>query len=353
MPTIQFKGKNTIWNHHLSVPYHALEEIEGLHFQPEKAGGNTIVEGDNLIALKTLLPQYAGKVKCIYIDPPYNTGNEGWAYNDKVNSPLINQWLGKEVGPDDLTKHDKWLCMMVPRLKLLRDLMADDGVIIISIDDHEAGYLEVIMGEIFGKSNFIGLLPTIMNLKGNQDEFGFAGTHEYTLVYAKDKLQCNLNEFTIEDEGLEDWGKDDYGFYKKGANLKATGQNGPREKRQNLYYPLLYKNSEISTISLDEYDPIYNKETKEFNDGYLDKLRQKYEAKDYTFILPISEGQKLSWRWQLSKITSDPHNIIVSESDDGIAIYKKQRPSLGERPSKSQNLLFISQSIAVATALTN
>lgn len=155
MPTLQFKGKNIIWNHHLSVPYHTLEEVQELHFQPEKSNGNLIIEGDNLIALKALLPEYAGKVDIIYIDPPYNTGKEGWVYNDNVNSPLINHWLGKIVGSDDLTKHDKWLCMMTPRLKLLRDLLADDGLIFISIDDYEYHNLRILMDEIFGEQNFI------------------------------------------------------------------------------------------------------------------------------------------------------------------------------------------------------
>jgi DNA methylase. len=116
MPTLQFKGKNIIWNHHLAVPFHTLDEVPELHYQPEKANGNMIIEGDNLLALKALLPQFAGKIKCIYIDPPYNTGNDngqgkGWIYNDNVNSPLIKEWTGKEVGIDDLTRHDKWLCM--------------------------------------------------------------------------------------------------------------------------------------------------------------------------------------------------------------------------------------------------
>lgn len=155
MPTLQFKGKNAIWNHHLSVPYHTLESETSLDFQPEKGSGNFIVEGDNLLALKALLPQYAGKIKCIYIDPPYNTGNENWVYNDNVNSPLIQEWLGKEVGRDDLTRHDKWLCMMVPRLKLLRELLSDDGVIFVSIDDEEQHNLRLIIDEIFGLDNFI------------------------------------------------------------------------------------------------------------------------------------------------------------------------------------------------------
>src|SRR3990167_9204054 len=108
MPTLQFKGKNIIWNHHLSVPYHTLEEVPRLHFKPEKSNGNLIIEGDNLLALKALLPMYAGKIKCVCIDPPYNTGTPIgiWTYSDNVNSPLLREWLGKEVGADDLTKHD-------------------------------------------------------------------------------------------------------------------------------------------------------------------------------------------------------------------------------------------------------
>jgi len=154
MPTLQFKGKNIIWNHHLSVPYHTLEEVSKLHFQTEKANGNFIIEGDNLLALKALLPMYAGKVKVICIDPPYNTGNEGWIYNDSVNSPLIKDWLGKEVGKDDLTRHDKWLCMMTPRLKLLRELLADDGGIFINIDYNEEAHIRLLMDEVFGEENY-------------------------------------------------------------------------------------------------------------------------------------------------------------------------------------------------------
>src|SRR5699024_2041572 len=112
MPTLQFKGKNIIWNYHLSVPYHSLQEVEELHFQEEESNENLISEGDNLIALKSLLPKYAGRIKCIYIDPPYNTGKEDWIYSDKVNSPLIKEWLNKTVAKEDMTRHDKWLCMM-------------------------------------------------------------------------------------------------------------------------------------------------------------------------------------------------------------------------------------------------
>ena len=155
MPTLGFKGRSIIWNHHLGIPYHALEEVSSLHYRPEAGSGHVIVEGDNLLALKALLPRYSGRVKCIYIDPPYNTGNEGWAYNDKVNSPMIKEWLGRTVDKEDLTRHDKWLCMMVPRLRLLRELLRDDGVIFISIDDNEVHNLRTVMDEIFGEENFV------------------------------------------------------------------------------------------------------------------------------------------------------------------------------------------------------
>ncbi len=187
MPTLQFKGKNIIWNHHLAVPFHTLDEVPELHYQPEKANGNMIIEGDNLIALKALLPQFAGQIKCIYIDPPYNTGNEGWIYNDKVNSPLIKEWFGKVVGGgEDLTRHDKWMCMMTPRLKLLRDLLKNDGVIFISIDDNEAANLKLLLDEVFGSENFIAQSVVQLNPRGRTLDRFLAKTYEYIFIYGKD-----------------------------------------------------------------------------------------------------------------------------------------------------------------------
>ena len=212
MPTIQFKGKNIIWNHHLSVPYHTLEEVEDLHFQPEKADGNIIVEGDNLIALKALLPQYAGKIKCIYIDPPYNTGNEGWVYNDNVNSPMIKEWLGNQVGSDDLTRHDKWLCMMTPRMQLLRDLLSNDGAIFISIDDNALSYLRNICDEIFGEHNFVAALPRITK-KAGKTTGSIAKNNDYVVVYKRDEnleladIEIDDDSYELEDEYVETRGK--------------------------------------------------------------------------------------------------------------------------------------------------
>ncbi len=156
MPTLEFKGKQHIYAHHLTVPYRPLEQDTNRSCNPAQADDNLIIHGDNLHALKALLPRYANRIKCIYIDPPYNTGNEGWVYNDNVNSPLMKGWLlaNQPVDGEDLERHDKWLCMMWPRLHLLKELLAEDGIIFISIDDNEQHHLRMLMDEIFGKTNF-------------------------------------------------------------------------------------------------------------------------------------------------------------------------------------------------------
>ena len=146
---------------------------------------NLILEGDNLAALKALLPTYQGKVKCIYIDPPYNTGNEGWAYNDKVNSPMMQEWLGKVVDRDDLTRHDKWCCMMLPRLKLLRELLRDDGAIFVSIDDNEVHRLRSLMDEVFGEDNFLTTTIWQKVFSPKNTAKHFSEDHDFILVYAR------------------------------------------------------------------------------------------------------------------------------------------------------------------------
>lgn len=154
MAALTFKGKPFVQNYHLTVKYHELVPKKAKSLTDKvRLDDNLIIHGDNLKALKALLPTYAGKVKCIYIDPPYNTGNENWAYNDNVNSPMMQEWLGKVVDREDLTRHDKWLCMMMPRLKLLKELLGEDGVICISIDDTELAHLVTMMDEIFGEEN--------------------------------------------------------------------------------------------------------------------------------------------------------------------------------------------------------
>jgi len=190
MAQIQFKGKSFVQNHHLLVKYHELIPKQSKSLTDKVSlHDNLIIHGDNLIALKALLPLYAGKIKCIYIDPPYNTGNEKWAYNDNVNSPMMQEWLGKVVDKEDLTRHDKWLCMMMPRLKLLRQLLREDGVMFISIDNNEFQRLNLMTEELFGEDNKIAEI--VWDLGTGTTAGHFTRAHEYVLCYAKDKARVN------------------------------------------------------------------------------------------------------------------------------------------------------------------
>lgn len=193
MPTIHFKGKTFVQNHHLAVKYHQLVPKKELSLTDKVSlHDNLIIQGDNLKALKALLPTYAGKVKCIYIDPPYNTGNEKWVYNDNVNSPMINEWLGSIVDKEDMTRHDKWLCMMMPRLKLLRELLSEDGAIFISCDDNEQHRLRGIMDEIFGEQNFIQNIIWQKKFSPQNDAKYFSDNHDFLICYAKNKIDGDV-----------------------------------------------------------------------------------------------------------------------------------------------------------------
>lgn len=192
MPVLTWIGKDKVVNHHRDVPYRVLEHKYG--FRAEDANdrtqtesGNKIIHGDNLEALKSLLPEYEGRIKCIYIDPPYNTGNEKWVYNDNVNDPKIKKWLGEVVGKqgEDLSRHDKWLCMMYPRLKLLHKLLAEDGVIFISIDDNELANLKLLCDEIFGVNNFIDIFSWHKTYSPSNLSHRTKKCLEYVLSYAQ------------------------------------------------------------------------------------------------------------------------------------------------------------------------
>ena len=191
MPTLDWIGKERVINHHSEVPYRVLERVYSFDEEGETIGNNRsenmIIHGDNLEALKALLPKYEGKIKCIYIDPPYNTGNEGWVYNDNVNSPQIKKWLGEVVGKEgeDLSRHDKWLCMMYPRLRLLQKLLSDDGAIFISIDDNELYNLKMLCDEIFGMSCFMGNISWQRTYSMRNDSKGIPAEVEHILVYSK------------------------------------------------------------------------------------------------------------------------------------------------------------------------
>jgi site-specific DNA-methyltransferase (adenine-specific)/adenine-specific DNA-methyltransferase len=192
MPTLNWIGKEAVITHHREVPYRLLEPDPTLGLAEGEAGGrgNLIVEGDNLHALKSLLPRYAGQVKCIYIDPPYNTGNEGWVYNDNVKAPEIVKWLGEVVGKEaeDLSRHDKWLCMMYPRLVLLKQFLREDGAIFVSIDDNEIASLRLLMDEVFGRGNFVAC-SAWQKRYSRENRVAIGDAHEYVVTYAIDPFK--------------------------------------------------------------------------------------------------------------------------------------------------------------------
>ena len=299
MPVLKFKGKAIVHSLHLGAPFHPLEtDREKSHPPPAKGapgagkqppkpslGGNLIIHGDNLRALKALLPKYAGKIKCVYIDPPYNTGSEGWKYNDRVNSPVIKEWLDKEVGLDDLERHDKWLCMMWPRLQLLRELLSDDGVIFVSIDDNECFRLMAIMEEIFGAENYsacfiwekkkkpsflhknVGVVTDfiICYLKNRERAFPFslekttegkkyplnrAGNKASELKFPKGSVQFSLGDQTIEPQDMSEGEIKtelmDRLAVKNGSNLSAFRLKGEWGYSQKTLDKIISEGGKIS-----------------------------------------------------------------------------------------------------------
>lgn len=224
MPVLTWIGKDKVVNHDKELPFRVLKPVKELSVGENSE--NLLIEGDNLEALKALMPFYYGKVKCIYIDPPYNTGNEKWVYNDRVNSPQIKKWLNKVVGAEgeDLCRHDKWLCMMYPRLKLLKDLLSDDGVIFISIDDNEHCNLRQVMDEIFGAKNFVENLIWKSRLGKGATSQLTAKLHEYIMVYAKNIENVNFKT----DKRIRDRDSKE--------RLRQWGQGDSRSDRPTMYY---------------------------------------------------------------------------------------------------------------------
>ena len=292
-----------------------------------KNSENIYISGDNIDALKHLVKSYSGQIKCIYIDPPYNTGNDGFVYSDKFNLSIeklievldINEDEAKRIYSMTNTKsnsHSAWMTFMYPRLYIAKQLLSEDGVIFISIDDNEQSQLKLLCDSVFGEENILGMLPTIMNLKGNNDEYAFSGTHEYTIVYSKNKEKSSIYQLEIDEDETDAWEEDEIGYYKKGANLKSTGVNAPREKRPNLFFPI-YVNKEDNSVSV---------------------IRKN---KDDIEIYPITNGKEMSWRWSKEKFIKQSNDIIVSINDTDVSLYKKQRPSLGDLPtSKPKSILY-------------
>ena len=204
MPELVFKGKEYVYNHHLTVPYRPLEADVTKSIGAPDLGGNLVIHGDNLHALKALLPRYAGKVDLIFIDPPYNTGNEGWCYNDNVNSPMMKEWLSTNpVGIEDMLRHDKWLAMMWPRVTLLKELLAENGSIWMTLDDTEIHRARLLFDEIFGEENFIGQLAWEKVYSPRMDSTGVSKDYDTVLAYAKSKPDVFLADFESREADME------------------------------------------------------------------------------------------------------------------------------------------------------
>jgi adenine-specific DNA-methyltransferase len=253
MPTLDWIGKKAVVGHHREVPFHLLKTNQELSVG-EPGSGNLLVQGDNLLALKALLPYYAGQIKCICIDPPYNTGEEHWAYNDNVNSPEIRRWLsdtlnGKTVDKDDLSRHDKWLCMMMPRLKVLKDLLSRDGIIAVTIDDNEIFYCGQLMDEIFGSNNRLACAPWLAEPSGGKQKTSLRSGHEYVLIYHNGD-SSNLSQEERSAGELDK--KDKWGKYRKGRELLKWGAGSLRTDRPKMWFPLRAPNgSEVFPIRND------------------------------------------------------------------------------------------------------
>ncbi|MBQ7477523.1 MAG: site-specific DNA-methyltransferase [Selenomonadaceae bacterium] len=303
MPRLEWIGKEKVVNHAKEVPFHVLERKYS--FGEGKDG--MVIHGDNLVALKSLLPEYEGRVKCIYIDPPYNTGNEGWVYNDNVNDPRIKKWLGEVVGKEgeDLSRHDKWLCMMYPRLRLLHRLLAQDGFIFISIDVFEYANLKCILDEIFGSTNFRNCIAVRRGIKNVQAQFeevqALSLGHEYIYLYSKSsqsKLPKLNKNFDIEKGGKWDtfWRGTDRPTmrYEMFGQCPETGQwrweKGRATKAAENYRQYLKETNE--EISLDDYYLNHLMATNE----KLDFVRKNESGTVQYYVAPKS-GKLLSDNW--------------------------------------------------------
>ncbi|MBW7841188.1 MAG: site-specific DNA-methyltransferase [Ignavibacteriales bacterium] len=264
MPTLNWIGKQAVEKHHLEIPYRLLEYDDSLS-AGDKESGNLLIQGDNLHALKALLPYYAGKVKCIYIDPPYNTGKEGWKYNDNVNAPEIKAWLNKTVGneEEDFTRHDKWLCMMYPRLNILYKFLKRDGIIFISIDDNELDSLKFLLDEIFGEKNRLGIL--VWDLGTGTAAGNFTRSHEYILAYARNKFSLKNfkyigNDDLISERAVKKISKGNPasritfppGIEFEGTTAIFTGEIGRSEKIRIVDGSFIFENGKLkSTVTLE------------------------------------------------------------------------------------------------------
>jgi adenine-specific DNA-methyltransferase len=287
MPEIVFKGKEFVYNHHLTVPYRPLVAHADKGVGAPDLSGNLIIHGDNLAALKSLLPRYAGKVDLIFIDPPYNTGNEGWCYSDGVNSPIMREWLSTNpVDAEDMLRHDKWLCMMWPRLTLLRELLSERGSLWMTLDDNEVHRARMVMDELFGDSRHVATVIWEKADRPKMDAETFSTRHDTMLVYAKDAEHMVLNRLRGDDDQpaahYDRTDGDGRRYYLK--PLRAMGGDDTREARPSLFYALT--------------------------------------APDGSKVLPKKpDGSDGRWRWSEARAAQDSHRIEWRQTDAGWVPY--------------------------------
>lgn len=306
MPTLDWIGKNKVVNYHLDVPYHVLErkysyDVEGQH-EEDNGSENMIIHGENLLALKSLLPQYEGKIKCIYIDPPYNTGNEGWIYNDNVNDPRIKRWLGEVVGKegDDLSRHDKWLCMIYPRLRLLQKLLHQDGCLMISIGYHELNNLVQVCKEIFSTKQIV---TVTVQTSGGKPSGGFNYLHEYIVFVVPVDFKANA---------LDWWGGNSRTPF-EGLTLSTFDKT----QRPNQTYPIFVntRDGAFAGVGKSLQDLI--------NEGAYTGRKEDFEY-DYSVapegtvaVWPItSKGKQCVWRQIASRLIRDWEKGYIKISEN-------------------------------------
>lgn len=286
MSELNFKGKEFVFNHHLTVPHRPLVPDPVKSVGDVRVDGNLVINGDNLHALKALLPMYAGRVDCVFIDPPYNTGNEGWSYNDNVNSPMMQEWLkSNPVGIEDGLRHDKWCAMMWPRLRLIKELISESGSLWVCLDDNEVNRARCMLDEIFGQDRFVGLFVVVNNVKGRNDKEHIALTHEYMLVYSNDEYLSRGLSLT-EEQLAEFEHADPNGARYSLRDLRKRGSEDRREDRESMYFPI-YWDRDSGLLSLEQV------------------------VASAAEILPLrGDGSDGRWRWGRKRVESNLQNLV-------------------------------------------
>lgn len=281
--------------------------------QDKNALTHKLIVGDNYDALLNLLIEYRGKIDVIYIDPPYGKDSMGEFAQTNYENAITR---------------DNLLSMLYPRLVLARQLLSDTGVIFCSIDDKNQAYVKGLFDEVFEESNFQYTLSVVNNLNGNDNSSGMMETEEYCLIYARNSSKFVMGVLPIEDEENNDWQKDELGYWKLGGSLKATGINAPREARPNLFFSIW------------------------INEKTLEWTLEKPAGIGFYHLIPLTDGKEMSWYWSKQKFEQDRNEVIIKKVGDSYSLYKKQRPALGDLPSKRGKTTFYSPKYATANSNT-